>query len=116
MFSKLTDALRGARRAELFVILAIAAILILALMKTGTYANQGSMEKRLSDTLEKIHGAGNVQVMINEDSQGNPVGILIVAEGAGDISVRLEILQSVKTLMGVDADQIEITRMGGNGT
>lgn len=116
MFSKLTDALRGARKAELFVILAIAAILLLGLMKSSGDSQSGAMESRLSDTLEKIRGAGKVQVMINEDSQGNPVGILIVAEGAENISVRLEILKSVKTLMGVDADQIEITRMGGKGT
>lgn len=71
-------------------------------------------ERRLEKVLEKIIGAGEVQVMITQTPDGETLGVLVVAEGAGNISVKIEILRAVKTLLGVNADRIEIIEMRGD--
>ena len=40
-----------------------------------------------------------------------PVGALIVAEGAGDITVRLNLLRAAETLLGLDAHQVDVFLM-----
>jgi Flp pilus assembly pilin Flp len=115
VFAKLAEMLRGARRVELMVILALIAVLILA---SASYdradAGATALETRLERALEAVKGAGDVRVMITENGDGGVVGVLVVAEGAGDISVRLDIMYAVRTLMGIDADQVEIAQMRGD--
>ena len=115
VFAKFTDELRGARRVELMVILALAAVLFLALLSYDREdAGTTDLETRLERALEAVKGAGDVRVMITENGDGGVVGVLVVAEGAGDISVRLDILYAVRTLMGIDSNQVEIAQMRGD--
>ena len=114
MFSKLTEALRGARKAELMLMLALMAVLALALVTREDTVGATDLEKRLENALRNVEGAGNVQVVINEAEDGEIIGVLVVAEGAADISVKLDILSAVRTLMGVESKQIEIARMRGD--
>ena len=115
VFVKISDMLRGARKAELFIVLALLAVLALAIVSSGRPKNEGTtLEARLERTLEALDGAGDVRVMITEDADGGVTGVLVIAEGAGDISVRLDILQAVRTLMGIDANRIEIAQMRGD--
>lgn len=112
MFAKFAEALRGARRVEIMAALAFMAALAMAVMSAGD--GDTELEKRLERALEAVKGAGEVQVMITTDSDGAVIGVLVVADGAEDISVRLDILHAVRTLMGVDSKQVEIARMRGN--
>lgn len=96
------------------------------------------MEQRVAKVLCQIDGAGKVDVMINfekgvevvpainsdgeKDSivlvSGKPIvlaeiqpkisGVLVVAEGAGNVKVKLELTKAVCTLLSVDANRIEI--------
>ncbi len=38
-------------------------------------------------------------------------GVIVVAQGAGDIGVRMNLLNAVKTLLNVEADKVEILKM-----
>lgn len=108
-----------------------------------------SLEKRLSDTLSKVDGAGNVSVVITVESgmetvlatkttekqtssgveketspiiiNGKPVvikekypkviGVLIVAQGAKNISVMQKLQQATVSLLDINLNQIEILSM-----
>lgn len=67
-------------------------------------------EKRLSNVLENIEGAGQVEVMITRKDD-EVVGILVIAEGADDISVQLKLQRATVSAMGVDKDVVEICKM-----
>lgn len=81
--------------------------------ETATVANTSVMteeEERLSSALESIDGAGKVEVMITRKDD-DVVGILVIAEGAGDISVLLKLQRATVSAMGVDKSIVEICKM-----
>lgn len=112
VFSRITQGLRGARRVEIFLILALAAAAALVIMRGGTTDGaQTTLEARMERTLSAIDGAGEVKVLINESDAGDGVGVLVVAEGAGDIRVYISLQNAVRALMDIDASRIEIVKM-----
>ncbi len=133
---------KGAEWAVLLIALGLAGSLLLSpgtLLFGGTAAPaaetesgaQGALEKRLSRVLSSIEGAGKVEVVIycakpvaaaadswlspatSAQEEGEPAGAVVVAEGAGDLKVRLQLAQAVQTLLRLDADAVEIFKMGG---
>jgi hypothetical protein len=114
--SKLMDSLRGARKVEyLALILLIAlAVLFWAQNRAPDTGASTELERRMESTLSRVAGAGDVRVMIAQAEDGSVTGVLIVAEGAEDIKVYLALADAAETLLGVDANDIEIARMRGN--
>ena len=113
-FSRITQGLRGARRLEIF--LALALVAVAALMIMGDGSNDGgptTLEARMERTLSAIEGAGEVKVLINEGDTGEIMGVLVVAEGAGDMRVFLSLQNAVRALVDIDVSRIEIVRMEG---
>lgn len=82
----------------------------------GTSASE--LEKRLSEILSEIDGAGTVSVMITQEESkevGQAAndkamikGVVIVADGADDIRVRISLTTATKTLLDVNANSIQI--------
>ena len=68
-------------------------------------------ESRLASILEGLEGVGRAQTMITRGEDDEIVGILVIAEGAEDITVRLRLLGAVTTAMGVDADIVNVYTM-----
>lgn len=54
--------------------------------------------------------SGGEAVILRED-QPKVRGVIVVAQGAGDIGVRMNLLNAVKTLLNVEADKVEILKM-----
>lgn len=109
MLRRALTMLRGARRIEWIVLLAALAAAVLLL--TGAKedgAQPVSLERRMEAALSMVEGAGRVRVLVNE---GASTGVLVVAEGADDLRVRLSLEQAVRTLMGIEADRVEILVM-----
>lgn len=93
------------------------------------------LERRLEEILSSISGAGRVKVMVttlagDEETVCDPgtlksgaqkeargselsriVGVIIVAQGAGDIRVKNELQAAVMTVLGTDAASISIFSM-----
>jgi stage III sporulation protein AG len=67
-------------------------------------------EMRLSAVLSEIEGAGKVTTMIVRED-GKVKGVLVIAEGAEDISVMLKLLNATSTVMGVDRSVVEVYEM-----
>lgn len=128
----------------------------------GTYFREGEdevakLEKRLSELLSKVEGAGNVEVMIFADSSSEVVpaynnetdrrsdeqegsrstetrerrelaasggespvvlkviipeikGVVVVAEGAGDLIVKRQLTGAVCTLLGVPEHRVQVLK------
>ena len=58
-------------------------------------------EQRLSAILSNIDGAGKVETMITK--QGDTVmGVLVIADGASDILVRVRLIEAAATALGVE--------------
>ncbi len=78
--------------------------------ETAAESTMTEEEERLSNILENIDGAGEVEVMISRKGD-EVVGILVIAEGADDISVILKLQRATVSAMGVDKSVVEICKM-----
>lgn len=68
-------------------------------------------EKRVAAMLSGISGVGQASVYINRDADGVCRSVLVVAEGADSVEVRLKILEAVETALLVKANAVEIYSM-----
>ena len=112
------ERLRGARHIE-WALLAVvlAALLLIAANEpdTGEY-EATALERRMEQVLSCIEGAGEVRVLVHSadavsafaPQDGQTVGVLVVAEGAGSLKVNMELQRAVQALLGIEAEQIEI--------
>ena len=109
--SKLMEHLR--RDGWIFVLIGLCVLLCLALGSGGTGETQSGatlMEAQLSRVLSAMEGAGRVEVAVSfRDEDGTvPCGAVVVADGAGDVSVQLRLTRAIMTLLELDADEISI--------
>ena len=117
--SKIISKLRGIKNIQIVVALIIIAVALIiysnVISKTKTTSKSESLaasvmtdeELRLSNVLSSIDGAGDVSVMISKVGD-SIVGVIVIAEGAKDISVRLRLLDATSTALGVDKSVINV--------
>ena len=80
----------------------------------GAVQTQTELEIRLEKILEQIDGAGEVRVMVTYASEvtslddNTVTGVVVVASGANDIGVRLNLLQAVQTALKIDARYVDV--------
>ena len=127
IFGALGMRLRGVRGIEWLAALVALSLLGLAAMNWNLPGEEEDarteLERRLESVLGAVEGAGRVRVMISEDpseavsafsgaaSGGRVRGVLVVAEGAGDLRVRMALAQAVPALLDVELANIEIAEM-----
>ncbi len=114
--------LKGRREIK-YVILAVAAlalaVLLFQLPSGGTGGSATQEEKRIAEVLSAMAGAGKVEVALfyAQETQGllnggstasRPTGAVVVAEGAGDLSVRLSLIRAVRTLLGLPESAVDV--------
>ncbi len=117
-------ALKGAKRMEWIVLLAVAAVLVLLFASRSTSeGDRTALEARMEAVLSAVRGAGRVRVLVSEDEGDSQAfaqgaedvrGVVIVADGADDLKVRLELAGAAQALLGVDADKIQVLKMEGD--
>ena len=117
--SKLFAKLKGIKNIQIVVALIIIAVALIiysnVISKTKTVSKSGDVstsvmtdeELRLSNVLSSIDGAGEVSVMISKLGE-NVVGVIVIADGAKDISVRLRLLDATSTALGVDKSIVNV--------
>ena len=110
----------GGRAWLIIAIPLTAALIMLAVSRTGANSADSGMtdvEARLSATLSKIEGAGDVRAMVLMDETAGTFGeksvqkvgsVIIVASGAYDLGVRLRLQQAAMTLFSLEADRVEV--------
>ncbi len=112
MSASFMEKIRSARKIE-WIALAVAVALLALTILDGTQGSGGStdIERRLEQVLSSVEGAGGVRTMVMQDKDGSILGVLIVAEGAGNVAVRLRLAQAAKALLNVDMNRIEVVKM-----
>lgn len=103
---KILETFKGARKIELYLVAAGVALLLILIAPAASNSNsqKTQQEVRMQAILEKVYGAGRVDVMIAEDGRS----VLVVAEGADDIGVCLRLQHAVMAVVDADACAIEI--------
>lgn len=97
--------------------LAVLACLLMLGGEGKTEATQN--ERRIAEVLSAISGAGKVEVALfyTASSYGNdvgtPTGAVVVAEGAADLGVRLDLIRAVRTLLGLPEKAVDVFVMEG---
>lgn len=96
----------------------------------GRITYEYAKEKEETTTSSSVSGGSNSKTTVNEEviiiSQNGkqtplivkeiypPIsGVVIVCDGAGDIAVKLNIISAVQTVLGVDANKIQV--LAGDG-
>ena len=99
-------------RARTWALLALLAVAALVLLAPGVRTSdvRSETEARLERVLSEVEGAGRVKVMVFEGKDGQ-TGVLVVAEGARDVSVRLRLQKAVQTVLGIDNARIDVSPM-----
>ena len=113
------------------LMLAAALFLLVCLLLARIGKQPDSLEKRLAAALSQLEGAGCVEVVIYQESRDassdhasavfsvlgtssqqttQPSGVLVLAQGADDLRVRLENARAVQALLGVPAANIEVLK------
>ena len=102
-------------------LLLIAACGLALLLPAASQSKTGMTEEeqRYSATLSRIAGAGEVRLSIaytqSASSFGSgsrqPTGAVIVAQGAGSVAVRLELLRAAEARRGLNAQEVEVFAM-----
>lgn len=112
--SSLFQKLKNIKHIEIIIAVIFAIIIMLIYLSSlgstkTTSSNQTDLESRLCSILEDLEGVGEVSVLINYlDEEETKAGIVVVASGADDISVRLQILKAVETVLNLPTTNIEI--------
>ena len=76
-----------------------------------TAAVMNDEEQRLAAVLAGIDGAGSVETMISRGTEGEITGVLVIAEGAEDITVMLRLMSAAATALGVDRKLVDVYSM-----
>ena len=107
----------------LWIAVAAAAVLMALLMNSAGQTDAASVqERRMAEVLSAMEGAGRVEVaLFYAQSAGGfsaaesavPTGALVVAEGAGDMAVRLSLIRAVRTLLGLPENAVDVFVMEG---
>jgi len=125
-----------ANKNNLLVIALIGILLLIIAIPTGKSEsvisntstkteNKEELEERLERVLKSTEGVGNVKVMINQNDNessfesdskedGDILGVVVVAEGAQDSTVKKKIQDIVLALFPIEAHKIEIVKMKSN--
>lgn len=131
---------KGVEWALLLVVLGLAGSFLLAPGNGSLFASSGpnenqqsasdALEARVAQTLSCLEGAGKVIVVIHyakpvkaasnwlepaTTEEGEPVSAIVLAEGADNIKVRLELSRAVQTLLRLNPEDVEIFKMGTEG-
>lgn len=106
-------------RTPLWIVIAAAAVLLALLMtQTTEQGTASAQEKRIAEVLGAMAGAGRVEVALYYAPQAAgsfavqaetaPTGALVVAEGAGDMNVRLNLIRAIRTLLGLPETAVDV--------
>ena len=94
---------------------AAAVLLIAALLGMAGGAAKGTVstqEKRIAAVLSAMEGAGKVEVALFYGGEGTqPTGAVVVAQGAGDLAVRLRLIRAARTLLGLPETAVDVFEM-----
>lgn len=98
------------KNVEIYIIVFLILVALLAFVTTtdkGSASVHTEEERRLSATLSKIKGAGEVECMITSDGE-KITGVVIVATGGDDVAVKNELVRAACYALNVANSRVEV--------
>ncbi|MBS7388258.1 MAG: hypothetical protein MR745_01400 [Clostridiales bacterium] len=83
--------------------------------QSSTYNGEGENRTESLSPVTVYQNGENEAVVLME-RQPTVRGVIVVAQGAADISVRMKLQSAVQAVLGVEASRVEVLEMGINGT
>lgn len=119
MHSDMLARIRTLLRKDGWLIAVLIGSVAICLLLQGTPTTSTATEEtRLAQILSAMEGAGSVEVALHytvEDGASVACAAVVVADGAGDVAVRLRLTRAVTTLLGIDGNRVEVfQRKGGS--
>ena len=102
----------------LAAVFALAALLMT--LGSGGAHTASQEEKRIAEVLGSMDGAGKVEVALfysqsgTLDKSASPTGAVVVAQGADDLAVRLNLIRAIRTLLGLPESAVDVIVMEGS--
>ncbi|MBQ3494525.1 MAG: hypothetical protein IJA69_03835 [Clostridia bacterium] len=75
---------------------------------TTTSGSNTSTKTTTSENILFVTSSGKSVPVVLKENLPKVSGVLVVANGASDISIRLELMNAVTSLLGVDAENVQI--------
>lgn len=98
-------------KAGLWLAALMAAAALVLVCQSGNSGTESMTEKRVAKVLSTMAGAGRVEVALyyaDAEETGTPTGALVVAEGAQEMGVRLNLIRAVRTLFGLPENAVDV--------
>ncbi len=116
---KWLEAVKGMKGGVWLLLIGACALALLLPSSSPGKTGMTEEEQRYSATLSRIAGAGEVRLSIAYASPASafgvaarqPTGAVIVARGAGNVAVRLELLRAAEALLGLGPGEVEVFAM-----
>lgn len=110
-------------KTTLWLVGALVVLAVAMFLNAGWQTDSASQEeRRMAEVLGAIEGAGRVEVALfytGESAGGygaarQPTGAVVVAEGAGEMNVRLQLIRATRTLLGLPENAVDVFVMEEN--
>ncbi len=76
--------------------------------QNAVVVNQSESEKKLQEILKQIDGVGEVKVYVNGNSKNEVSSVVVIASGAGNLSVKIKICDAVEKFLNIESEKISI--------
>lgn len=116
------SSIRGAGRVEVMITYETGPEIVTA-MNTDTNSNRSeTVDDEKESTVEQktesqkpatVSGNGGTEPIVLTEKQPAVRGVIVVAEGADNVAVRMDLQRAVQTVLNVPASNIEVFALGG---
>lgn len=85
--------------------------------ETTTTNDESDGTTKISETERKqtdivtVQDQSNSTALVLKEKMPEVKGVLVIAEGAGDIGVKMDLLRAVQTLLNISADKVDVFEM-----
>ena len=119
------SSIRGAGRVEVMITYETGPELVTAMSKdTNSNKSQSVDDGKQSSTEQQtesqkpatVSGSGGTEPIVLTEKQPAVRGVIVVAEGAANISVRMDLQRAVQTVLNVPLSSIEVFELGSSQT
>ena len=78
----------------------------------NTNGSQVTYSRSESNKLITVYEQGTATALILTEKKTQVKGVIVIAEGAADLTVRLNLFKAVQTVLQVNANKVDIFEMG----
>ena len=117
------SSIRGAGKVKVMITYDTSSRLVPAMstdVQSGTTENRGTGSESITQTRTEssrpatVSTSGGAETIVLTEIEPTIRGVIVIAEGAADVSVRLKLQNAVITVLGITAERIDVFEMKSN--